>query len=214
MSLISLQNKRTLIMVFITLLVVFETITYVTTTPRPAPQYFQLYVLGSNGKAADYYPNTNSTISPNEEISWYLGSTNFMGNLQLVDVRVKLGNQTINPPNDQQALPSPAPLVTEFQRFTQENETWEIPFIWAVTNVKLSSGVMRILSLEIDNETYQISNWTAANGHDFRLIFELWTWDTNTSAFQFGWETNGEHPVAWLQIWFNMTTTSAPLQYQ
>jgi uncharacterized membrane protein len=211
MRLTSFQNKRTLIMVFITLLVVFEMIAYVATTPRPSEQFFQLYVLGSNGMAADYYPNNNPTLSPNETVTWYLGTTNLMGNVQLVDVRVKLGNQTINPPNDTQALPSPAPLVTEFQRFTQDNETWEIPFVWSVTNVGSANNSTHILALEINGENYQVVNCSARSGYNFRLIFELWTWDTNTGAFQFGWETGGEQRVAWLQVWFNMTTS---VQYQ
>jgi uncharacterized membrane protein len=187
-------------------------IAYVATTPRPSEQFFQLYVLGSNGRAAGYYPNNDTYISPNETVSWYLGTTNFMGNVQLVDVRVKLGNQTINPPNDTQGLPSPAPLITEFQRFTQDNETWEFPFVWRVTNAGLVNNTMHILTVEINGETFQVVDCSARSGYNFRLIFELWTWDTNTDAFQFGWETSGEHPVAWLQIWFNMTT-STPFQY-
>lgn len=210
MSLISSQNKRTLIMVFITLLVVFEMIAYVATTPRPSEQFFQLYVLGSKRMAADYYPNNDTDISPNETVSWYLGATNSMGNVQFAEVRVKLGNQTINPPDDQQALPSPAPLVTEFQRFTQDNETSEFPFVWSVTNVRFANNSAHILELEINGEPFQVVDCSARSGYNFRLIFELWTWDTNAGAFQFGWETGGEHRVAWLQLWFNMTT-SVPL---
>ncbi len=175
MSLLSSQNKRTLIMVFIILIVVFEMIAYVATTPRPAEQFFQLYVLGSNGMTADYYPNNNTDISPYETVSWYLGTTNFMGNVQLVDVRVKLGNQTIDPPDDQQALPSPAPFVAEFQRFTQDNETWQFPFVWSVTNVGLANNTMHILALEINGETFQVVDCSAHSGYNFRLIFELWT---------------------------------------
>ena len=205
MSLISSQNKRTLIVVFIALLVVFEMIAYVATTPRPREQFFQLYVLGSKRMAADYYPNNNTDIPPHETVSWYLGTTNSMGNVQLVEVRVKLGNQTINPPDDQQALPSPAPLVTEFHRFTQDNETWEFPFVWRVTNVGFANNSTHILELEINGETFQVVDCSAHSGYNFRLIFELWTWDTNAGAFQFGWVTGGEHRVAWLQVWFNMT---------
>ena len=205
MSLISSQNKRTLIMVFITLLVVFEMIAYVATTPRPREQFFQLYVLGSKRMAADYYPNNDTDISRGETVSWYLGATNSMGNVQLAEIRVKLGNQTINPPNDQLALPSPAPLVTEFKRFTQDNETWEFPFVWRLTNVRFANNSAQILEFEINDETFQVVDCSARSGYNFRLIFELWTWDTGMGAFQFGWVTGGDHRVAWLQIWFNAT---------
>jgi hypothetical protein len=206
MRLMPSQNKRTLIVVFITLLVVFEMIAYVATTPRPQEQFFQFYLLGANHLAAHYYPNNNTDIPPGEMVTWYLGATNSMGNVQLVALRVKLGNQTINPPNDQLALPSPAPLVTEFKRFTQDNETWEFPFVWSVTNARFANNSARILELNINGETFQVVDWSARGGYNFRLIFELWTWDTGRGAFQFGWVTGGDHRVAWLQIWFNATS--------
>lgn len=62
MSFISSQNRRTLIAVFFTLLVVCEMLAYVATTPRPQEQFFQIYVLGSNHMAADYYPNGDPDI--------------------------------------------------------------------------------------------------------------------------------------------------------
>jgi hypothetical protein len=34
----------------------------------------------------------------------------------------------------------------------------------------------------------------------------LWVWDTGFNSFQFGWSTAGERKVAWLQVWFNMTS--------
>ncbi len=54
------------------------------------------------------------------------------------------------------------------------------------SNATLSDGYAWILSLEIDNETYQISDWTAMNGYNFRFTFELWTWQTETDAFGYG----------------------------
>ncbi len=204
------QNTRTVIAVFITLLIVCELIVYVTSTPRPSEQFFQLYLLGSNHMAANYYPNNDSDIRAGEPVEWYLGVTNNMGTLQLVSIRVKISNSTILAPNDQQALESPAAAVTDFARFLQDNETWEFQFVWNISNATSIDGSTRILTLQINNETYQVSNWSASNGYNFRLIFELWTWQTSTNGFEFGWNTNGEHQVAWLQVWFNMTNR-APL---
>ena len=206
MSFRSSRDRRILIVVFFTLLVVFEMIAYVATTPRPHEQFFQLYVLGANRMASDYYPNNNPEIGVGEPVTWYLGVSNFMGTVQLASIRVKVSNQTIAPPDDQQGLESPAPVVTDFARYLQDNETWETPFIWTISNASLSDGYTRILVLQINNETYQIPDWSASNGHNFRLIFELWTWQTDSNGFEFGWTTNGEHRIAWLQIWFNMTS--------
>jgi hypothetical protein len=206
MSVISSQNRRTLIAVFVTLLIVCEMIAYVATTPRPREQFFQLYVLGANHMAADYYPNNDTDIRLGEPVTWYLGVTNNMGTVQLASILVKIGNQTIKPPDDQQALESPAPVVAEFMRFMQDNETWETPLVWSITDAVSVGGSTRILVLQIDNATYQIQDVSASNGHNFRLILELWTWQTETNAFEFGWTAGGEHRVAWLQVWFNMTS--------
>ena len=201
------QKRATMVIVFVTFLIVFETVAYVATTPRPGEQFYQLYVLGANHLAADYYPNDDPNIGLGDSVRWYLGVTNFMGSVQLVAIRVKLGNQTIQPPNDQNATPSQAPLITEFQRFLQDNETWEFSFIWQILNATASGGVTRILGLEINNQTYPVFGVDAENGYNFRFIIELWTWSVDSGSFGFGWYAGTEQRVAWLQIWFNATAT-------
>jgi uncharacterized membrane protein len=206
MSFLSSQNRRTLITVFITLLIMCEMLAYVATTPRPREQFFQFYVLGAHHMAADYYPNNNTDISIGEPVTWYLGVTDNMGSVQLVSVRVKIGNQTIKPPDDQNGTESPAPLVAEYMRVLQDNETWETPFVWTITDAVSTGNSTRLLTLQFDNETYKLQDSTASGGRNFRLIFELWTLQLDTDTFQFGWVANGEHRVAWLQVWFNMTS--------
>lgn len=205
MSFISSQDRRTLITVFITLLIICEMVAYVANTPRPREQFFQLYVLGARHMAADYYPNNKTDLSLGEPVAWYLGVTDNMGSVQLVSIRVKIGNQTIKPPDDQQAIESPAPVVTEYMRVLQDNETWEMPLVWSISDAVSVNGSTRILALQFNNETYQLQDCSASGGHNFRLIFELWTMQTDTDAFQFGWVAGGEHRAAWLQVWFNMT---------
>jgi hypothetical protein len=208
------MNKRTVIVLFITLLIVFELTAYVVTTPRPTEQFFQVYILSADHTAAGYYPNNDTNMRIGESITWYLGVTDNMGTMQLVSVRIKPSNATIKPPDDNLGVESPAPVITDFARFLQNNETWQTPLVWSISNATLTSGSTRILNLEINNETYQISDWSARNGYNFRLIFELWTWQTDSNAFVFGWNANGEHRIAWLQVWFNMTNpvnTTSPL---
>jgi uncharacterized membrane protein len=177
---------------------------YVATTPRPSEQFFQIYVLGGNHTVTGYYPGDNSDLRVDERVTWYLGVTDNMGAVQLVSLRIKTSNMTISPP-DENGSESPAPTVTDFAKFLQNNETWEMPLVWSISNATLTGGFTRILNLEINNETYQISDWTARDGYNFRLIFELWTWQTDSNAWGFGWNSNGEHRTAWLQVWFNMT---------
>lgn len=199
-------NRRNLIAIFLTLLVIFEVLVYVAVTPRPQEQFFQIYLLGANHMAADYYPSNDSNIRMGESVNWYIGVVDNMGSVQLAAIRVKLGNTTISAPNDLQASPSPAPFVTEFERFLQNNETWEFPFVWQILNTTTADGSVHILALQINNQTILLSEPSASNGYNFRFIFELWVWDTDAANFQFGWFTANEHRVAWLQIWFNATS--------
>jgi len=205
------QDRHVLIAVFIMLLIASEMLAYVATTPRPQERFLQLYILGPNHMAAGYFRNNDTGISLKEEVKWYLGVIDNMGTVELISMRVKLGNQTIESPDDNRTLESPAPFVTEFRRFLQDNETWEMPFIWSISDAVFIEGSTHILELEINNETYPIRDCSAANGHNFRLIIELWTWQTESNAFQFGWIANGEHRVAWLQMWFDIITPEASL---
>jgi hypothetical protein len=210
MKFTSTQNKRTLIAIFITLIVIAETAAYVATTPRPQEQFFQFYVLGSNRLAANYYPKNNSNLYLASPVSWYLGVINNMGNAQLVEIRLKLGNETTTPPNDTTNTPSSAPELTAFDRFLMNNETWELPFVWSIAAATTTARSIHILRIQINNETYNVSNWSANNGYNFRLILELWVWQTNTDTLTFGWNSNGAYHTAWLQVWFNMTTLTPP----
>jgi len=211
MTFISRQNKRTLIAVFVVLIVVAEVTAYFTTTPLPKEQFFQFYVLGSNRLAADYYPDDNPNLRLDAPLSWYLGVTNFMGNAQLIEIRLKIGNETTNAPNDTTDAPSLGQVLISFDRFLMDNETWEFPFVWDISNATTSGGSTHILTVQINSKSYQVASWSATNGYNFRVILELWVWQTESNALEFGWNGNGEHRIAWLQLWFNLTNTTPPL---
>jgi len=194
--------------VFLTLLIVLESVAYATTIPRPSEKFFQLYMLGSTGTAGNYYPNNSSSLKLGENVQWNLELVNNMGSLQYVSILVKLGNQTINSPNDTLAQASPAPLITEFKHFILNNETWSIPFDWQIANYTITAdGHLRIHSFTIDNATYVFENSPVCpgiNSCSFRLIFELWTWNVDSNNFQLGWSNGDQQRIAWLQLWFNL----------
>ena len=199
---------RNLVPVFLTFLIAFELLTYASITTRPTQPLFQLFVLGSNGTATDYYPNS-TYLSVGQNLKWALGVTNQMGSMQLVDVRIKLGNATVNSPNDTLATPSPAPLVTELKHFMLANETWMILFSWHVDNYTFSDGRVLVTKISINNVTYTLQDPPACQSDtleacSFRLIFELWTWNTDTADFQIGWWNGERQIIAWLQIWFGL----------
>ena len=202
-----LRSLRIFLSIFLTFLIIFETAAYIATTPRPQEGFFEVYALGTGGMANDYYPNNSPFIQTGESVTWFISVSNQMGSFQFVDIRVKLGNSTIVAPNDTTVSPSPAPLIVEFKRFIQNNETWEIPFTWQILNFTTTRLGMRIIQLQIDNITYFLQNNPTCSSLtlcQFRFIFELWTWNTDTSDFQFGWWIGDQQRIAWLQLWFNI----------
>jgi len=204
----SFRSIKRLLPLFLTSLIIFEAAVYVAMTPSPREGFFELYALGANGTASDYYPNNSLFIEPGQPVTWYIGLSNQMGSIQYVDIRVKLGNQTLNPPNDTSASPSPAPLVVEFKRFISDNATWEIPFVWQILDFSTQGNSSRVLQLQIDNVTYSLQNTPTCSVHgpcSLRFIFELWTWDVSIGDFQIGWRNGAQQRIAWLQLWFNPT---------
>jgi hypothetical protein len=201
----SLHTTLTLLFVF---LIIFETTAYIATTPKPQKGFFQLYALGADGLATDYYPNNSSFIQPGERVSWYIGVSNQMGKMQFVDIVVRLGNQSYTPPNDTTASPSNMFEVVDFQRFLQNNETWEVPFVWETLNVTTQNGYTSIIEMQIGNSTYAVQKSAScliSRPCNMRFIFELWTWDTDSDNFQYGWENGNQTVSAWLQLWFTPT---------
>jgi len=206
------RSVRGLLPVFVTLLILFEIMAYTSTVTRTQDQFFQLYVLGSTGFADNYFPKNSSSLRLGETVKWNVGVVNDMGSLQYVSIRVKLGNATINPPNDTLATASPSPLIAEFDQFILNNGTWQIPLVWQVANYTTSSGgQVTIRSIAMDNMTYSIQGPVTCESIttcNFRMIFELWTWNVETAAFQIGWISANQRQIAWLQLWFALSTYS------
>lgn len=198
------EDKKRALVVFVSAFMIFAMLAYVAVTPWPKEKFFQLYALGETRMAERYYPNNDPNIPTDTPIQWYLGTNNFMGSTQLAIVRAKLGNQTLASPNETEATPTPLPTLIEFRRVLQDNETWEFPFVWKITNTT-NVGNLTYLTLNINGiETY-VEDVGAKDGYNYRLIFELWTLDTESNDIIFGWKASNERRAAWLQLWFNAT---------
>lgn len=199
------EDKKRAIVVFISTLLIFTMITYIAVTPLPKERFFQLYALGETRLAERYYPNNDTNILTDAPVKWYLGTTNFMGSTQLAVIKAKLGNQTLSSPNETEATPAPLPILIEFQKVLQNNETWEFPFIWKITNTT-KVGNLTYLTLNINGIETNIAEVGAKDGYNYRLIFELWTLDIESNDIIFGWKASTQRRTAWLQLWFNATS--------
>jgi len=198
------EDKKRALVVFVSALMIFGMLAYVLVTPWPKEEFFQLYALGETRMAERYYPNNDTNIPVDTPVKWYLGTTNFMGSIQLAIIRAKLGNQTLAPPNETEVTPAPLPILIEFHKVVQNNETWEFPFIWKITNTT-KVGNLTYLTLNISGIETRIDGIGAKDGYNYRLIFELWTLDTESNDIIFGWRASNQRRAAWLQLWFNAT---------
>jgi len=193
-----------LVSIFISALMIFSTIAYLWMTPRPKEQFFQFYILGKEKMISDYYPGETGEIPLSTPVKWYLGVTNFMGSIQYILVKVKLGNAHTIPPNETTGTPADAPVIYEFRSFLSDNETWEFPFFWEISDYRVEDNNVYI-SLVINNKSVGFAEIGAEEGRNFRMIFELWIYNQENGDFSFGWYAGGEKRICWLQMWFNAT---------
>lgn len=195
------------VVVFVVVTIISAGIAYISVTPLPRGGLFRLYVLGEGKMFEHYFPGDNATIGPGIPLQWYVGVTNLMGSVQYVAVRGKLGNATTQSPSGADGRPAPTPVLIEFQRVLLDNETWEIPLIWKMTEARQDGDVVSF-SLDINGVKVEPIVHTVL-GNSFRMMFELWTLTPGSSDMSFGWldRSSGERRATWIQIWFNVTTT-------
>jgi uncharacterized membrane protein len=203
------KSWRRIIAVFILLTTAFVTVSYFANSPPASEQNFQFYVLGANRLTEAYFPRNNPNVKIGSSVSWYLGVTNLMGDVQLVEIVTKFSNLTGTSPSDAGAVSS-STLTIDFSQVLLNNETWEFPFDWRIINATVTGTSAYILTIRINNSTYQVSDWSSTGGYNFRFIFELWTWQAGSNGYEFGWTSGGQHQTAWLQMWFNLTNPKLP----
>ena len=194
------------VLVFIVLLVffisVYSAVAFYTTTPKPSQPFIGFGVFNQSGSLSGYVPGLNQMIPLNQTIKWQLNITNEMGAVQFVQTVFKLGNRTSVSPN----ATSPALTVPELANstlFVPNRETGVIYFSWRVVKI-VSSGGLDFLKLDVNGQQ-MMSAVGAASGRDFRLFFELWTFDEPSGAFQYGWQDMGSRVGSWLQVWFSVS---------
>ena len=183
----------------------FAVLAYVSTTPRPNEEFFQLYVLGADHKLEHYYPNDDPSIVPNSTVQWYVGVTNSMASVQYVVVKLKLGNATIPAPNETIGAPSPAPLLAQYSRVLLVNETWEFLVNWEVAAENRTGSAISV-NLNLNGTNLAMANPMNQNGQDYRIIIELWVFNPATGGLQFGWVRGSLVHADWLQVWFSVAS--------
>jgi hypothetical protein len=166
--------------------------------------FFALAVLGEEGMTDHYYPDDNPEIEVGEKVLWNLYLHNKMGDIQYVAVRVKLINSAMTAPNSSTCSSSSGSSFYEVRQVLQNDEIWVYPFSWFISEIENVSNQVEIIELSVNANSYEVQV-EAGDGNIFRMIFELWVYDSETDVFEFGWNLGDESYCAWTQIWFNAT---------
>jgi len=169
--------------------------------PKYEEYFFELGLLGKEGKAESYFPGDNSSIYLDTQMSWLIYVHNHMGSEQEVIIKVKILNSTMEAPDDREHEPSPEPYFLEIPVSLSVDETVLVPYSWSVLDAEYQNGTV-INSIIVNNEIYDMA--LGDNSTRFRCVFEIWVYDESFNEYVFGWYSKGEFYSASLYIWFNL----------
>jgi len=165
--------------------------------PRSAERFSELWILGPGHKAEDYPFN----IRASEPQQVYVGVRNHLGASAYYALRVRLRTQGEPLPNQTTTEPSPPPSLYEFRAFVAQNDEWETPVSFEVTDVEFSAGVCVVKGLRLNGGTLpvrSVSSWDPdRRGFYHELCFELWLYNSTSGSF--------EYHNRFVGIWLNMT---------
>ena len=193
------HRLATYLVVFLSLTTIFTSATFYIISPKPAQSYMGFGVYSQQGLQA-YVPG-NMTITPPQTLNWNLTVANRTGREQFIMVIVRIGNSTTFSPNVTSPA-TPLPELGRIDRFVSDGETSNINFTWTVESTN-QTGDLVFLNLQINGQSVSSAPIGSVPGSNFRLIFELWTFDLSTGSFEYGYPGEFAQIGTWLQVWFS-----------
>ena len=187
--------------IFLTLTVALISIFW----PRYEEQFFEFGLLGPDKLAESYFPKNNSAIEVGSQINWYIYLHNhYMGSQQNVIVKVKLVNSSIELPNDQSNKPTSFDSFTEFPLSLSTGDTLFVPLSWSIVETISNNNSTILKQLAFNDQTVDVDVSTSSNSF-FRMIFELWVYDSFSETYKFGWNSGEEFSSASFYIGFRVS---------
>jgi len=168
--------------------------------PRYEEYFFELGLLGKEGKAESYFPDDDSIINIGTPMSWLIYVHNHMGSEQDVSIRVKILNSTMRAPDDLEHEPSPKLYFLEIPISLSVDETVLVPYSWSVLDAEYRKGIV-VKGLIVNGESVEVDVKSFSDGR-FRIVFELWVYDQESGESIFGWYSKGEFYSASIYMWF------------
>jgi uncharacterized membrane protein len=197
-----MQNRLTLFLVlFISLTAIFSSVTFYATSAKPNQAFIELGVYAQRGLQG-YIPNSNLTVATGQSLNWTFAVTNRMNRAEFVMIITRIGNSSTPTPNA--TNPSTTlPQLGATELFINDGEISRLGFNWSIESKYQTSG-LTYLNLSIAGQP-PISSVPVGttSGRNFRLIFELWTFDPVSGSFQYGYPGQTSQVGVWLEVWFN-----------
>ena len=171
--------------------------------PKQEELFFELGLLDKDKTANSYFFNDSSIIDPGTVNSWFIYVYNHMDTFEVISVRVKLLNSTMNLPVDQEYQSSQVDSFVEFPLSLSINETVLVPFSWSIIDIESQNDLIVIKRLMINNQRVDVEVSGPVTSI-FRVVFELWVQDHTSGEYVFGWESTEGFSFASLYMGFEL----------
>lgn len=197
-----IEEYRSLFMIgslILTLIAAAPTLGMFIRIPEGSEKFSELWLLGPTRKAEGYPFN----VQVNEQYLIYVGVANRLGLSTYYRVYVKLRNQTQPLPTASNSSPSMLPFLYEFDMFVRDDEVWEKPLNFMISEVSTHNDSLKLKRLQINDIVFQVnvlSEWDEEKGgFYYQLFFELWLYNMTSSIFRYH--------NRFVSLWLNMTSS-------
>lgn len=165
--------------------------------PLPGGESFsELWILGENHVLGSGTLN----VLINTPYTVYLGVSNHMGSLEYYTVYVKLRSQAQAFQENGTPEPSSLESIFQYRLFLENNETWEKDFTFSFEKVSFEQNESRVSLLSINDNNVSVDTTGVRDESDggfyYQLAFELWIYNSTTSAFQY----HDRYVSLWLKL--------------
>ena len=138
-------------------------------------------------------------------MNWYIKVHNGMSKAEYIAIKIKLLNSTQQAPDDASNSPSPEREIISLRQLVAANSTWLVPVNWTIAGTDIQDSYTSIKKVAVNNRTIDDLDIRSSDGRSFRVVIELWKYDSDTRNFTFAWSTSShEQRSVWNQIWFKV----------
>jgi hypothetical protein len=194
------RRIQVFVLLFASLTLIYSSIAYYTLSPPPKQEFIAWGVFSASGTLSNYFSGAEANVTVGKILYWHFAINNQMGSIQYVKLVYRLANSTSSSPNATIAG-NTLPQLGNSSIFIPNAQTTLVNFTWSITSKKAQDGMI-FINMTVNGQ--QVSPPVGAvGGQKFRFFFELWTYDTGSNSFLYGYKGQNSRIGIPLQLWFN-----------